>query len=474
MNTLPAPVSVRGTIVAADWGSWLDIGARELAFFAGFWFLLGALDDIAVDLLWWRRRSAPEHRHTPEGYPRRRFAVLVPAWDEAQVIAGTLGTMLQRWQHEDVQIFLGCYPNDPATLHAALALTGDPRLSIVINSEDGPTSKAQCLNRMWQALCHEERRSGHAFDAVVLHDAEDIVHRDALALYADKLETHAVVQLPVIPLIHPGSLFVSGHYADEFAEAHGKAMVVRDSLDAGLPLAGVGCAIDRQVLGRLATGSGAAPFSEDSLTEDYELGLLLHRAGARACFCRCRNGDGEWIATRAYFPHRLGDAVRQKSRWIAGIALSGWDRLGWQGGMAEYWMRLRDRRAMLSALVLLAAYGAIVCGGMVAIASWFGLITPTPFARPLQILLLANALFLLWRLVMRVVFTTRLYGLEQGLLAIPRMITANIITIMAARRAMMIYCKLLLGGPLRWDKTDHAVPEEVRTPAYDVLRVRDT
>src|SRR3546814_4404647 len=67
-------------------------------------------------------------------------------------------------------------------------------------------------------------------------------------------------------------------------------------------------------------------------------------------------------------PGSVEHAVRQKSRWIAGIALAGWDHLGWlgarfAGGQASpwriwlaRWMLLRDRRSPLAALVLLAAY----------------------------------------------------------------------------------------------------------------------
>lgn len=478
-----------GAIVTADIMGWVDFGARELAFFAGFWFLLGALDDLAVDGLWWRKRAQrhdkAETASALEDAPieTTRFAVFVAAWQEAEVIGETLANMLRQWgdsqHHHDVQVFVGCYANDPETLRAAMAVQNDkaggPGLKIIINHRDGPTSKAQCLNRLWHALRDEERHDGRAFDAVVLHDAEDVVHRDALSLYAEKLRHHDVVQIPVIPLIHRLSPFISGHYADEFAEAHGKAMVVRDDLNAGLPLAGVGCAISRDVLGQVAVrdGKGGHPFSEDSLTEDYELGLLLHQAGARSILARRRAASGEWIATRAYFPHRLSDAVRQKSRWIAGIALNGWDRLGWQGGIAEHWMRLRDRRTMLSALVLLAAYGTIALGGILAIAIWAGWHQPQPLAWPLQMLLLLNAVFLFWRMAMRVIFTGRIYGLGQGLLAIPRMVVANVITIMAARRAMVIYCKLLVGGPLLWDKTDHAMPIVSKSRMVDmVARVR--
>ncbi|MXO58127.1 hypothetical protein GRI89_01015 [Altererythrobacter salegens] len=48
--------------------------------------------------------------------------------------------------------------------------------------------------------------------------------------------------------------------------------------------------------------------------------------------------------------------MRQKVRWIHGIALQSWDRLGWSGGAVETWMRLRNRRGPLTALVLFCAY----------------------------------------------------------------------------------------------------------------------
>ena len=82
-------------------------------------------------------------------------------------------------------------------------------------------------------------------------------------------------------------------------------------------------------------------------------GLRLHGLGRRAAFVRLPAGRGRpAIATRAYFPATLDAAVAQKARWMTGIALAGWDRLGWSGGLAERWMRLRDRQSLLAALVL--------------------------------------------------------------------------------------------------------------------------
>ena len=39
---------------------------------------------------------------------------------------------------------------------------------------------------------------------------------------------------------------------------------------------------------------------------------------------------------------------------MTGIALAGWDRIGWGGRQrfGDHWMRMRDRRAPLAVLVL--------------------------------------------------------------------------------------------------------------------------
>ena len=126
--------------------------------------------------------------------------------------------------------------------------------------------------------------------------------------------------------------------ADAFAEAVRRGVkltVVRDWLGTCMPAAGVGCAIERTMLQQLARDNQGqpdavsdGPFSVESLTEDYELGLRIHALGGRSRFMRVRGEDGSLIATRALFPSRLDEAVRQKARWVHGIALQGWDRLG--------------------------------------------------------------------------------------------------------------------------------------------------
>jgi len=118
---------------------------------------------------------------------------------------------------------------------------------------------------------------------------------------------------------------------------------------------------------------------------------------------------------------------------------------------------LRDRRAILAALVLSCAYFGLLLGGVLTLAFWAGLYDPAPLSPLLIMLLQINLAFLLWRLAMRYFFTAAQYGKRQGLIAIPRMFVSNIIAILAARRALGDYVASFFGRRLTWSKTEHAI-----------------
>jgi adsorption protein B len=269
------------------------------------------------------------------------------------------------------------------------------------------------------------------------------------------------VQLPVLPLVHRGSRLISGHYCDEFAQSHAKQLVVRAALGAGLPLAGVGCAIARPALDALAAARDGEPFDPASLTEDYELGLTVAGDGGRGAFVRLTDADGGPIAVRAYFPSTLDAAVRQKARWMTGIALAGWDRIGWArwSDWREHWMRMRDRRAPLAVLVLCVAYLALVAWAASQICHWLAGTAPPAPSEVMRLLLLGNAALMGWRLAMRAAFTGRAYGGREALLSIPRSLVANLIAMLAARRALTLYVAMLIDGVPRWEKTAHIFPD---------------
>ncbi len=442
---------------------------RELTLFAAIGFLIGGIDELIVDIIWivrqlWRKsfvyRKFDRATSKTMTSPRSpgHLAVFIPAWDESEVIAEMLTAATARYSGAQYAIFVGCYPNDQPTI-AAVKSVDHPAIQLVLCDNDGPTTKADCLNTLWRELKVQQLHRGVTYKAVILHDAEDLVSPDELIIFDRLIETNALVQLPVVPIVDPESRWISGHYCDEFAEAHCKTLVVREFLGAGVPAAGVGCAVRCDALARLAADRGGNPFDVDSLTEDYELGLRLHALGEKTIFVRLPlHGEASVAATKAHFPATLETAVRQKTRWITGIALAGWDRLGWGQGAFECWMRLRDRRAVIAAVILTSAYLA----ALLMVVSWgIGLFTgsrPETIGPVTEAIIAVNIMLLFWRMAMRAYFVTQLYGWREGLISIPRTLVGNVIAIMAARRAVIQYWGIAKGQRPIWDKTSHKFP----------------
>ncbi len=78
-------------------------------------------------------------------------------------------------------------------------------------------------------------------------------------------------------------------------------------------------------------------FDPASLTEDYVNGLRLFRLGCTQTFVPLPRGSGtpDLVATREYFPRSWRAALRQRTRWVTGIALQGWQQFGWRGTPGE-------------------------------------------------------------------------------------------------------------------------------------------
>ena len=185
--------------------------AAELALFSAVGFLLFAINDLIVDAIYFTRRfwrSATIYRRYPRAFGRtlaqresqeRFIAIFVPAWDESTVIGAMLRATVERLEYANYRIFVGHYRNDPATA-AAIASVDDPRIEPVLVHSDGPTTKADCLNHLYDALLAYELSENSPAAAVVLHDAEDVVHPLELAVFNALADRAGVIQLPVQPL----------------------------------------------------------------------------------------------------------------------------------------------------------------------------------------------------------------------------------------------------------------------------------
>jgi len=243
--------------------------AAELALFAGVGFLLFAINDLLVDVIYFARqvwRAIVVYTRFPRAFasdlPQDAepglMAILIPAWDESAVIASMLRATLDRLDYPAFRIFVAHYRNDPATA-AAISSIADERIEHVLVDEEGPTTKADCLNHLYDALIAYETATDQSAKAVVLHDAEDVVHPLELKTFDRLIDRAAIVQLPVLPLPDPGSRWISGHYCDEFAEAHIKELVVREAVGAASPAAAISLQRSAPPSARKPAGSAELP-----------------------------------------------------------------------------------------------------------------------------------------------------------------------------------------------------------------------
>lgn len=175
---------------------------HELLLFAAIGLLLCGVDDIIIDVAWlirglWRhlvirRRYPAATVETLAKGTAGRLAVFVPAWDESGIIATMVGNALNSIKDPNYRIYVGLYANDPASQSAMAAIT-DPRVRIAINHRPGPTTKADCLNVLWEALCRDDADEGQRTAAVILHDAEDAIDPDELTVHRALIDRFEMV-----------------------------------------------------------------------------------------------------------------------------------------------------------------------------------------------------------------------------------------------------------------------------------------
>ena len=467
-------------------------------------YMLGGMSDTASNRITFERDS--QYRitgvsHTDgirlkltyhaSGYPRMSYrelykpdekplAIMVPAWNETGVIGNMAELAATTLDYENYHIFVGTYPNDPDTQRDVDEVCARfPNVHKVVCARPGPTSKADCLNNVLDAITQFERSANFAFAGFILHDAEDVISPMELRLFNYLVERKDLIQIPVYPFEREWTHFTSMTYIDEFSELHGKDVPVREALAGQVPSAGVGtCFSRRAVTALLADGDGIA-FDVQSLTEDYDIGFRLKEKGMTEIFVRFPVVDeakereqrkflqhartSNMICVREYFPDTFSTAVRQKSRWIIGIVFQGFKTHKWTSSLTLNYFLWRDRKGAISnfvsflamlvmlQLLLLLAYESLWPNAWHFLSIFSG-------SAWLMTLLWLNFGLMVNRIVQRVIFVTGYYGLTQGLLSVLRLFWGNLINFMANWRALKQV--LQHGDPRRvaWDKTTHDFP----------------
>lgn len=424
--------------------------------------IVSGLDDLWLDLcfLAGKRKRRDDATFPPpadlSGETEGLIALWVPAWREDGVIAQMIAHNVASIRYRRYHIFAGTYPNDEATLNVLRELEQQyPNVHISLTPHDGPTSKADNLNWVYQNLCEVEERLGERFDIVVIHDSEDLIHPEEFRWLNHYCRSYDFVQIPVLALPTPWWEFTHGIYCDEFAETQQKDLPTRNRLGGFAPSCGVGTGYRREALARLAEAESNRLFEPDSLTEDYLNGLRMHRLGMRQIYLPVAWMKGQPVATREYFPRRFYSAVRQRTRWVTGIALQTWQKVGWSRDWRENYWFWRDRKGLLGNPLSLVANGLL----LLVLAG----VLPYP-----QTSWVAGGLLLQTvRMGMRVYFSGLVYGWGYGALAVARIPWSNLVNTLATLSALKRYALARWRRqPLVWLKTEHAYPSRQALHAY--------
>lgn len=434
------------------------------------WLLLSGLDDLFLDLvylfnrlLWPLRRNGfrrPGSQELASTSPLR-IAIFIPLWREHRVIGQMLARNLAALRYQNYEVFAGCYPNDQATVAAVRETAARlPAVHLALCPHDGPTSKADCLNWIYQQMRRYEQSRNTFFDVVVIHDAEDLMHPDELLWINYYARRYDMIQIPVLPLPTPLRNFTHGVYCDEFAEYQTKDVPARLLLGAALPSNGVGTGYARAALERLADAQSGRIFDPTALTEDYAIGHRLHQMGGAQLFVPIQFFDGVPLATCEYFPRSAGSAVRQRTRWVMGIALQGWRQFGWRGSLAQVYFFWRDRKGLLGNPLTVAVNAIFLYGAF----SWLAdTLRQKPWAFGAAVgdcrILLTTLALQLWRIAFRAACVWRIYGWRFALASPFRVLWANSINFVATAAALRNYALLWWQGRApAWLKTEHTYP----------------
>ena len=446
----------------SNWAECLDSSLGPCLAALAVWVFVSGFDDLFVAVafaysrLCARRSRPPVSPRRLRAWPEKRIAVFVPLWREDEVIRRMVEHNRNAIRYGCFDFFLGAYPNDAPTLAAVRRLEFRfPNVHLAQCPHDGPTSKADCLNWIYQRMLLHEEAAGVHYDLVVTHDAEDVIHPESFRLINYFSDRYDMVQVPVLPMPTPWWDLIHGVYCDEFAEYQTKDIPARQALGGFLPSNGVGTGYKREALEQLACSSSNRVFEPACLTEDYENGYRLYRLGCRQLFLPPMFFEGTLAATREYFPRDLRAAVRQRTRWVMGIILQGWERHGWAGSWRQRYWWWRDRKGLLgnpfSTLTNIVWLYAFVSGAL------------PPSARVLYPgLLLLQSVFLAFRACA----CARIYGWRFALGVPLRTVVANGINTVSVFRAVARYLAARLRGePLVWLKTDHAYPSRAALTA---------
>lgn len=197
-------------------------------------------------------------------------------------------------------------------------------------------------------------------------------------------------------------------------------------------------------------------FNSSNLTEDYELGLRLYKYGLKTAFINQRqliNDPDSIIAVGEFFPNTFWSAVKQRSRWMAGIVFQGWAQYKWKGPFKTKYFLFKDRKVIFSALGAFLSNIILLYFLLINIINidtqYFIVQDGTLLWSCMEILFIV----MIWRLLNRFYFTFKWYGFWYALMSPFRLLMDNFINFIALNRTLVVFWRNR--KQFSWDSTKH-------------------
>jgi 1,2-diacylglycerol 3-beta-glucosyltransferase len=233
----------------------------------------------------------------PPGPGTRRFALLIPAHNEAAVIGRLLSSVADlAYPASQVDVCVVADNCDDTT--ASIARSFGARVYERVN----PDERAKGFALHW--LLERLREEGRGVDAFVVLDADSVVAPDLLQCMDARLERGAQVIQAHYAVLNSSASAVAGLRQAALAAVHYLRPLGRARLGFSCGLKGNGMCFAAPILERF-------PWRWYSLAEDVEFHLALVESGIRVEFAPEARVEAE-------MPVTLRQAASQNSRWEQG------------------------------------------------------------------------------------------------------------------------------------------------------------
>ncbi|MDR1943900.1 MAG: glycosyltransferase family 2 protein [Synergistaceae bacterium] len=242
-------------------------------------------------------RGLFRQRDLPAATRYRRFAVLVPAHNEAMVLGPLLESLReQNYPKNCYRVFVSCDNCTDNTAEVASSLGAEA----MIRTDTLKNGKT------WNVRWALTRIPMENFDALAMFDADNLAERDFLARMNDYMESHPEAEAiqGVLDVKNPDDNWLTRSYALAYWFTNRFWQLARGLWGLSCTLGGTGLVIRAATLRRLG-------WNLESLTEDLEMSTRIILSGSRVHW-----NDHAVIYDEK--PQSLKISYKQRTRWMQG------------------------------------------------------------------------------------------------------------------------------------------------------------